>query len=320
MHREIKLRIFILFSILLSFIEPCSATRPLWEIVYNELYHNADFFSLPEKVFKELQSCSETYEKKILKNLHELAVALMQDLLDFLQKDALSLEEIQNKINTDGYKEFGEQRCPKDIYYFNNLSRWSFERIQSELTNPTDPLKPNFYYPSKTTLKVFRKAEPLFQEYVQACAKIFHVTEEIGKILHAAIRSRYDLKKFNILPHELYNDPWFFAAKASDGSWSTVLYSLINKGSKRFGSDETKNFIDSVNTRFSQYIDGFDANFEKRLKEEIKAQFYANRFEYLLRGVYANYWLSDQERNDLVRAIFEYARKTFDSPKTQPSK
>lgn len=183
------MRIFLLFSVLLPFIEPCLATRPLREIVLKDLINNFAVSISSEELLQKIQKLSNDYEAKILGNLHELADALMRDLLVFLKKDALSLEGIRTKIGTGGYGIPSEQRRCGDIFCFYNLSRWSFDKIQCELTNPPDASKPNFRHLSDTTLKIFRKAEFLFQEYAQACAKIFNVTDEIAEILRTGIRS-----------------------------------------------------------------------------------------------------------------------------------
>ena len=255
-----KLRIQPLFSVLLLFISPCCATRSLYEIVLTDLYNN---FAIPiqsEKLLRKVQRLSDDYEAKILDNLQRLSVASMRDLLAFLKKDALSLEEILTKINTGGYQNPSGQRRLGDIFCFYNLSRWSFDKIQGELTNPPDASKSNFRHLSDTTLKVFREAELLFNEYVQACAEIFGITDETGEILRTAIRSWYDLKKSDILANELYKDPWYLAAQASDGSWSTVLYSVMEPNQTQFSPKGMKNFIDSVTTDFNKCIDGSTVN------------------------------------------------------------
>lgn len=169
---------------LLSFIAPCSATRPLREIVLKDLINNFAFPAPSEELLKKIQTCSDVYEVRILENLHELTVALMQELLALLRKDALSFEEIRTKIDTGGYKNPSDQRRRKDFFYFHHLSRWSFDKIQHELTNQANAPNPNFRYLTKTTLKVFLEVESLFQEYVRDC----NVTDEIGKILHKNIR------------------------------------------------------------------------------------------------------------------------------------
>ncbi len=307
-----RLKIFLLFWVLLPFIEPCSATRPLREIVHNVLYHNVAFPVPSEELLQKIQACSDDYETKILENLHKLAVALMRDLLTFLEKDALSFEEIRTKIDTGGYEKPSGQRHRGDIFCFHHLSRWSFDKIQCELTNPPDASKPNFRHLSDTTSEIFRKAESLFQEYVQACAKIFNVTDEIAEIVRTGIRSWYDLKKSDILANELHKDPWYLAAQASDGSWSTVLYSVMVPHTTQFSSKKTEDFINSVTTCFNKCVDGFDATCGDCLKEEIKARFRANCFEYLLRSVYVRYNTPSAERDNLVRAILKYARETSD--------
>ena len=197
------MRIFLLFSVLLPFIEPCSATRPLREIVLKDLINNFAVSISSEELLQKIQKLSNDYEDKILKNLQRLSNALMQDLLVFLQEDALSLDGIRAKIVAGGYQDFKKTKHLADSFCFYNLSRWSFDKIQCELTNPPDASKPNFRHLSDTTLKIFRKAEFLFQEYAQACAKIFNVTDEIAEILRTGIRSWYDLKKSDILANEL---------------------------------------------------------------------------------------------------------------------
>jgi hypothetical protein len=67
-----------------------------------------------------------------------------------------------------------------------------------------------------------------------------------------------------------------------------------------------------VTTCFNKCVDGFDATCGDRLKEEIKARFRANCFEYLLRSVYVCYNTPSAKRDNLVRAILEYARETSD--------
>ena len=303
---------------LLPFIEPCSATRPLREIVHNDLYRNVAFPVPSEDLLQKIQACSNDYETKILGNLHKLAVALMRDLLTFLKKDALSFEEIRTKIDTGGYQNPSGQRRRGDIFCFHHLSRWSFDKIQCELTNPPDTSKPNFRHLSDTTLKIFREAEALFQEYVQACAKIFNVTEEIAEIVRTGIRSWYDLKKSDILANELHKDPWYLAARASDGSWSTVLYSIMVPHTMQFSSKKMEDFINSVTTDFNKCIDGSTVN-DVDLKKNIKQQFRDNCIEYLLRGVYVRYNTPSAERDNLVHAIFEHALKTSDRSEPRPS-
>ena len=133
-----KLIVFLLFSILLPFIEPCSATRPLREIVHNDLYRNVAFPVPSEELLQKIQACSDDYEAKILENLHKLAVALMRDLLAFLEKDALSLDGMRAKIATDSYRDFKKTKHLANSFCFYYLSRWSFDKIQGELTNPPD--------------------------------------------------------------------------------------------------------------------------------------------------------------------------------------
>lgn len=303
---------------LLPFVEPCSATRPLWEIVCNDLCRNVAFPAPSEQLLQEIRAYSDDYEAKIAKNLQRLSVALMEDLLAFLQKDALSFEEIRTKIDTGGYENPSGPRRRGDIFCFHNLSRWSFDKIQGELTNPPDASKPNFRHLSDTTLKIFREAEALFQEYVQACAKIFNVTEEIAEIVRTGIRSWYDLKKSDILANELHKDPWYLAARASDGSWSTVLYSVMVPHTMQFSSKKMEDFINSVTTDFNKCIDGSTVN-DVDLKKNIKQQFRDNCIEYLLRGVYVRYNTPSAERDNLVRAILKYARETSDGSAPRPS-
>jgi hypothetical protein len=303
--------------VLLPFIEPCVATRPLREIVFEDLINS---FAVPiseEGLLKKIRKISNEYEAKILGNLHELAAALMRDLLAFLQKDALSLEEIQTKIDTGGYENPFGQRRHEDIFCFYHLSRYSFDEIQTELTNPPDPSKPNFRHLSDTTLKIFREAESLFQEYVQACAKIFNVTDGIAEIVRTGIRSWYALKKSDILANELHKDPWYLAAQASDGSWSTVLYSVMVPHTTQFSSKKTEDFINSATTDFNKCIDGSTAD-DAVLKESVKQQFRGNFIEYLLRGVYAFYKTPSPERDNLVNDILEYAGKIPDDSEPQP--
>ena len=222
-----RLKIFLLSSVLLPFIEPCSATRPLREIVLTDLYNN---FAIPiqsEKLLRKVLRLSDDYEAKILDNLQRLSVASMRDLLAFLKKDALSLEEILTKINTGGYQNPSGQERRKDTCCFYELSRWSFDEISRKLPKqPTDTSEQNFRHLSVTTVEVFREAELLFNEYVQACAEIFGITDEIGRIVRNGIRSFYNLKKSEMLYNELHNDPWYLGAAASNGSWSTVVHSI----------------------------------------------------------------------------------------------
>ena len=116
-----------------------------------------------------------------------------------------------------------------------------------------------------------------------------------------------------MLYNELYKDPWYLAAEASNGYWSTVLYSILVPHTTQFSPERMKDFIRSMTTCFNKCVDGFDAICGNHLKEEIKAQFHANCFEYLLRGVYTHYETSSSERDNLGNAIFEYARKTSDN-------
>ena len=316
-----KLRIQPLFSVLLLFISPCCATRSLYEIVLTDLYNN---FAIPiqsEKLLRKVQRLSDDYEAKILDNLQRLAVALMRDLLAFLQKDALSLEEILTKINTGGYQNPSGQERRKDTCCFYELSRWSFDEISRKLPKqPTDASEQNFRHLSVTTVEVFREAELLFNEYVQACAEIFGITDEIGRIVRNGIRSFYNLKKSEMLYNELHNDPWYLAAQASDGSWSTVLYSVMVPHTMQFSSKKMEDFINSVTTCFNKCVDGFDATCGDCLKEEMKARFRANCFEYLLRSVYVRYNTPSTERGNLVHANFEHALKTSDRSEPRPLK
>ena len=212
-HREVKLRIQPLFSVLLLFISPCCATRPLWEIVCNDLCRNVAFPAPSEQLLQEIRAYSGDYEAKILDNLQRLSVASMRDLLAFLQKDALSLEEILTKINTGGYQNPSGQERRKDTCCFYELSRWSFDEISRKLPKqPTDASEQNFRHLSVTTVEVFREAELLFNEYVQACAEIFGITDEIGRIVRNGVRSFYNLKKSEMLYNELHNDPWYLGA------------------------------------------------------------------------------------------------------------
>lgn len=88
-----KLRIQPLFSVLLLFISPCCATRPLREIVHNDLYRNVAFPVPSEDLLQKIQACSDDYEAKILDNLQRLSVASMRDLLAFLKKMRFRLRE-----------------------------------------------------------------------------------------------------------------------------------------------------------------------------------------------------------------------------------
>ena len=96
-HREVKLRIQPLFSVLLLFISPCCATRSLYEIVLTDLYNN---FAIPiqsEKLLRKVQRLSDDYEAKILDNLQRLSVASMRDLLAFLKKMRFRLRKYWQK-------------------------------------------------------------------------------------------------------------------------------------------------------------------------------------------------------------------------------
>ena len=315
-----KLRIQPLFSVLLLFISPCCATRSLYGIVLTDLYNN---FAIPiqsGKLLRKVQRLSDDYEAKILDNLQRLSVASMRDLLAFLKKDALSLEEIRTKIDTGGYQNPSGQERRKDTCCFYELSRWFFDEISRKLPKqPTDASEQNFRHLSVTTVEVFREAEPLFQGYMQAFAEIFNINDETVEILRTAIRSWYDLKKSDILANELYKDPWYLAAQASDGSWSTVLYSVMKPNQTQFSPKGMKNFIDSVTTDFNKCIDGSTVN-DVDFKKNIKQQFRDNCFEYLLRSVYTYYETPSTERGNLVHAIFEHALKTSDRSEPRPLK
>ncbi|MBR1843778.1 MAG: hypothetical protein IJ793_02815 [Opitutales bacterium] len=223
---------------LLPFIEPCSATRPLWEIVCNDLCRNVAFPAPSEQLLQEIRAYSDDYEAKILDNLQRLSVASMRDLLAFLQKDALSLDGMRAKIATDSYRDFKKTKHLANSFCFYYLSRWNFSEIRSELMTPTDTSEPKFRHLSETTLIVFREAELLFQRYIRAFAEIFNINDETREILRTAIRSWYDLNKSDILTNELYKDPWYLAAQASDGSWSTVLYSVMEPNQTQFSPKE----------------------------------------------------------------------------------
>ena len=138
-----RLKIFLLSSVLLPFIEPCSATRPLREIVHNDLYRNVTFPVPSEELLQEIRAYSDDYEAKIAKNLQRLSVALMEDLLAFLQKDAWSLDGMRAKITAGSYQDFKKTKHLADSFCFYCFSRWDFSEIQSELTNPTDASKQN---------------------------------------------------------------------------------------------------------------------------------------------------------------------------------
>ena len=316
-----KLSIFLLFSVLLPFIEPCVATRPLREIVLENLINSFAIEIQSEELPEKIRQISDGYEAKILGNLHELAAALMRDLLAFLQKDTLSLEEIRTKIDMGGYKNPLSQRRHEDIFCFYHFSRYSFDEIKTELTAPANTSEPKFRHLSAKTLEVFLKAELLFQGYITACitacANIFDVTDEIEKILNKSIRYFYRNKKSEMLYDEPYKDPWHLAAQASDGSWSTVLYSVMEPNQTQFSPKGMKNFIDSATTDFNKCIDGSTAD-DAVLKESVKQQFRGNFIEYLLRGVYAFYETPSPERDNLVNDILEYARKTSDDSALQP--
>ena len=333
-----KLRIFLLFSVLLPFIEPCVATRPLREIVLEALINS---FAVPistGELLQKIQRLSDDYEAKIFDNLQRLSDALMEDLLAFLQKDALSLQEIRTKIVACGYKNPFSQRRHKDIFCFYHLSRYSFDEIQTELTAPANTSEPKFRHLSAKTLEVFLEAEPLFQGYITACAKIFDVTDEVGKILNKSIRYFYRNKKSEMLYDEPYKDPWHLAATASNGSWSTVVYSILPSPEEvqqtgkqkqkdlmqpvkmqpvKFHQENAEKFICSVIKDFNKRVDQSTAD-DAVLKESVKQQFRDNCIEYLLRGVYAFYETPSPERDNLVNDILEYAGKIPDDSEPQP--
>ena len=333
-----KLRIFLLFSVLLPFIEPCVATRPLREIVFEDLINS---FAVPiseEGLLKKIRQISDGYEAKILDNLQRLSVASMRDLLAFLQKDALSLQEIRTKIDMGGYKNPLSQRRHEDIFCFYHFSRYSFDEIKTELTAPTNTSEPKFRHLSEKTLKVFLEAEPLFQRYITACANIFDVTDEIEKILNKSIRYFYRNKKSEMLYDEPYKDPWHLAATASNGSWSTIVYSILPPPEEvqqtgkqkqkdlmqpvkmqpvKFHQENAEKFIYSVIKDFNKRVDQSTAN-DAVLKESVKQQFRSNFIEYLLRGVYAFYKTPSPERDNLVNDILEYAGKIPDDSEPQP--
>ena len=110
-YRKVRLKIFLLSSVLLPFIEPCSATRPLREIVRKDLINNFAVSISSEELLQKIQKLSNDYEDKILKNLQRLSNALMQDLLVFLQEDALSLDGIRAKIVASGYQDFKNKKA-----------------------------------------------------------------------------------------------------------------------------------------------------------------------------------------------------------------
>lgn len=321
---------FLLFAVPLLLIKPCSATRTLFETVRNTLYSNAAFPAPSEELLRNVRSLADDYEAKILKNLRQLSVASMRDLLAFLRKDALSLEEVLMKIETDGYQNASGQQCQENVFCFHHLSRWSFGKLQNELRiQPTDTSEKNFRYLSETTVKVFLEAESLFQEYVRAFSGMFNMTDETREILRNDIRSFYNLKKSEMLYNELYRDPWYLAAKASEGAWSTVLYSILEPSREasqakvpppvKFNSAKAENFINSVTENFNKCVDASTAD-ESDLKQNIKRQFRTNCIEYLLRGIYAYRDIPSPEKNALVNTIFEYARKISEGSESQPPK
>lgn len=291
----------------------------LYETVYKALYLNAAFPIPSEELLRKIQCLSNNYEAKILENLRRLSVASMRDLLAFLRKDALSLDKIRAKIDTGGCQNSDKQRQREDLFCFHHLSRWSFDKIQSELTKPTDASEQNFRHLSATTVKIFLEVELLFQEYVQACSGIFNMTDEIGEILRNDIRSLYNLKKSEMLYNELYRDPWYLAARASEGTWSTVLYSILLPHTMQFSPERMKDFMNSVTNEFNDCVDRATTN-DEGLRESIKQQFRDNCAEYLLRGIYAYRDIPSPEKNALVNAIFEYARKMFEGSESQPPK
>ena len=157
-----KLIVFLLFSILLPFVEPCSATPPLREIVLEALISNFAVSISEEKLLQKIQELSDDYEAKIVKNLQRLSNALIQDLLDLLKKDALSLDKIRAKIVAGGYQDFKKNETFGKGFCFYRFSRFDFSEIQSELMAPANASKPEFRHLSKTTLTVFREASPCF--------------------------------------------------------------------------------------------------------------------------------------------------------------
>lgn len=143
-----------------------------------------------------------------------------------------------------------------------------------------------------------------------------------------------------MLYNELHNDPWYLAAQASDGSWSTVVHSVLSPPEKQrtkeskteelkaeefkaeqikpvirqrveFNQERAEKFIGSVTENFNTYVDGSTAN-DAGLREDIKQQFRDNCIEYLLRGVYTRYETPSRKRDELVNNIFKYAGKMSD--------
>ena len=329
---------------LLPFIEPCLATRPLWEIVCNDLCRNVAFPAPSEQLLQEIRAYSDDCEAKIAKNLQRLSVALMEDLLAFLQKDAWSLDGMRAKITAGSYRNSENKRRPEDVLHFYNISRYSFDEIKNNLIQLTDTSGQKFRHLSAKTLEVFLEAEPLFQEYITACAKIFDVTDEIGKILNKSIRYFYRNKKSEMLYNDPYKDPWYLAANASNGFWSRVVYSILpppkearqTEGPKtqelrvekmqpvfeqpvEFDQENAEKFIRSAIKDFNKYVDKSTAD-NADLKESIKQQFRDNYIEYLLRGVYARYETPSRKRDELVNNIFKHAGKMPDRSEPRPLK
>ena len=152
-----------------------------------------------------------------------------------------------------------------------------------------------------------------------------------------------------MLYDEPYKDPWYFAAEASNGSWSTLVYLILpspkssddadneqqteelkTQGLKveetqpvfekpvEFYQENAKKFICSVTESFNKLIDKSTAC-DAGLKESVKQQFRDNCIEYLLRGVYAFYETPSPERDNLVDDILKYAGKMSDGSEPQPS-
>ena len=152
-----------------------------------------------------------------------------------------------------------------------------------------------------------------------------------------------------MLYNDLYKDPWYFAATASDGSWSTVVYAILPslrssddadneqqteelktqelkveetqpvfEKPVEFHQENVKKFICSVTESFNKLIDKSTA-YDAGLKESVKQQFRDNCVEYLLRGVYAFYETPSPERDNLVDDILKYAGKMSDGSEPQPS-
>lgn len=87
----------------------------------------------------------------------------------------------------------------------------------------------------------------------------------------------------------------------------------------QFSPKGMKNFIDSVTTDFNKCVDGSTVS-DMDLKKNIKQQFRANCFEYLLRSVYVRYNTPSAERDNLVHAILKYAPETSDRSEPRPLK